>query len=317
MYKNKSRIKKLQELNVAILPTMVGACTLANVYESFGYGLIKHIVMLFAVMILIAYLIKIINHYDVFRSEYSDTVSASLHAGFTMIVMILGSYYFNFNQTIGRWMWFIGLVMHFTHIVIFTYRHVIKGINKETFVPSWFVTYNGVLVSTVVGKPMGIPILGKAIVYYGIFMFTLIVPFMVYRLIKHNLHELLTHTKAIILSPSSLCLVSYFNFIDKPNEIIVLLLYMSTLISLIFIIIMIPKFFSFKFTPGFAGLTFPMAIGLVSSMRMADYLKGIGQVVSGNICNQIAGIQLILTTTIISFVIYNFAIRFANLYKTE
>ena len=238
-----SILKKLKNMPVPILPTMVGAATLSNVYQIIGYNWIRHITMWASTIILILYIIKIILYFDTCKSEYSNTVPASLYAGFTMILMILGSYYFTYNNFIGKAMWFIGLILHAIHIIIFTYRNVFSGINKETFVPSWFVTYNGIMVSTVVGKPMNEPFIGKIVVYYGILIFIIILPFMIRRLRKEPLKEALFHTQAILLAPSSLCLVSYLNFIDNPNRIIIYILYTIIFLTLLFIIYMLPKFF--------------------------------------------------------------------------
>ena len=181
---SKSILKKIKNMPVPILPTMVGAATLSNVYQILGYDWIRHITMWVATIILIAYIIKITLYFDTCKSEYSNTVPASLYAGFTMILMILGSYYFTYNNFIGKALWYIGLVLHAIHIVVFTYRNVVPGIKKETFVPSWFVTYNGIMVSAVVGKPMNEPFIGKIVVYYGIVAFILILPFMIKRLRK-------------------------------------------------------------------------------------------------------------------------------------
>ncbi|MDV4150605.1 TDT family transporter [Clostridium sp. AL.422] len=289
-----------------ILPTMVGAATLSNVYQTLGYNWIRNITMWVTTIILIAYLIKIILYFDTCKSEYSNTVPASLYAAFTMILMILGSYYLSYNYLLGKSLWTIGLVLHGIHIIVFTYRNVIKGINKETFVPSWFVTYNGIMVSTVVGKPMNEPFIGKIIVYYGIIIFILILPFMIIRLKKEPIKEALFHTQAILLAPSSLCLVSYLNFISNPNIIIISILYIIILATLLFIIYMLPKFFSYTFTPGFAGLTFPMAIGIVASAKASSYFNNIGHESISYILKEISGIQIYISTTIIAFVLYNF-----------
>ena len=303
---SESIIKKIKNMPLPILPTMVGAATLSNVYQTLGYNWIKHITMWVTTIILIAYLIKIILYFDTCKSEYSNTVPASLYAAFTMILMILGSYYLNYNYLLGKSLWTIGLVLHAVHIIVFTYRNVIRGINKETFVPSWFVTYNGIMVSTVVGKPMNEPFISKIIVYYGIIIFILILPFMIIRLRREPVKEALLHTQAILLAPSSLCLVSYLNFIDNPNILIIVIFYIIILITLLFIIYMLPKFFSYTFTPGFAGLTFPMAIGIVASTKAATYFKGIGYNSLSYIAKEISGIQIYITTTIIAFVLYNF-----------
>lgn len=303
---SKSIIKKIKNMPVPILPTMVGAATLSNVYQILGYNWIRHITMWSATIILIAYIIKIILYYDTCKSEYSNTVPASLYAAFTMILMILGSYYFSYSKFLGKSLWVIGLVLHTIHIIIFTYRNVFLGIKKETFVPSWFVTYNGIMVSTVVGKPMDEPFIGKIVVYYGIIIFIVILPFMIIRLKKEPVKEALFHTQAILLAPSSLCLVSYLNFISNPNRILIIVFYIIILLTLAFIIYMLPKFFSYTFTPGFAGLTFPMAIGIVASIKVSSYFNDIGYRSLSYIAKEISGIQIYVTTTIIAFVLYNF-----------
>lgn len=302
--KNNSFIDKFKNIPVPLLPTMVGAATLSNVYLTLGYTWIRHITMILSAIILIAYIIKIVTNFNVFKNEYSNTVPASLYAGFTMITMILGSYVFDFSPTIGKAMWFVGLILHSIHIIIFTYRNVIKGVNIDTFLPSWFVTYNGIMVSTVVGGVMNEPTIGKIVVYYGIAVLIIIMPFMLYRLATTDIKDAVHHTQAILLAPSSLCLVSYLNFIKEPNKFVVYALYALVFCTLLFIIVKLPKFFSFDFHPGFAGMTFPMAIGTVASIKMSGFLKGQGYDVLSNMVKEVSGIQIYLTTAIVSIVVF-------------
>ena len=302
--KNNSFVDKFKNIPVPLLPTMVGAATLSNVYLTLGYTWIRHITMMLSAIILIAYIIKIVTNFNVVKNEYSNTVPASLYAGFTMITMILGSYVFDFSPTIGKAMWFVGLILHAIHIVIFTYRNVIKGVNIDTFLPSWFVTYNGIMVSTVVGGVMNEPTIGKIVVYYGIAVLIIIMPFMLYRLATTDIKDAVHHTQAILLAPSSLCLVSYLNFIKEPNKFVVYALYALVFCTLLFIIVKLPRFFSFDFHPGFAGMTFPMAIGTVASIKMSAFLKGQGYDVLSNMIKEISGIQIYLTTAIVSIVVF-------------
>ena len=164
---------------------------------------------------------------------------------------------------------------------------------------------------------MNEPLIGKIVVYYGIAVFTIIIPFMIYRLAKHELKDPMFHTQAIVLAPSSLCLVSYLNFIETPNKFIVYYLYFAVICALIFILIKLPKFFSYVFHPGFAGLTFPMAIGIVASTKMAAYLTGQGYETFGNIVKQLSGIQLYITTGIISVVLFKFFMMLVDSYKNK
>lgn len=312
---NKTFLQKIENLPVPILPTMVGTLTLSTVYSNMGYTWVRHITSWIAVIVLLSYITKMIVYPKTCLKEYSNTVPASLYAGFTMITMILGGYFYNASPVFGKTLWFTGLILHAIHILIFTYRNVVKGVNMQTFVPSWFVTYNGIMVSTVVGGVMNEPAICKIVVYYGIAVFTIIIPFMLYRLLKHELKEPMYHTQAILLAPSSLCLVSYLNFIETPNKFIIYYLYLAVICALIFIIIKLPTFFSFIFHPGFAGLTFPMAIGTVASSKMSAYLIGQGYETFGNVINQILGIQIYLTTGIISVVLFKFFMMLVDSYK--
>lgn len=299
---------RLKKMPVPLLPTMVGACTLSNVYLAQGFPLVRHITMISALAIWLIYLIRFFIIFETCKTEYKTTVPSSLYAGFTMLMMILGSYIFDFNPVIGKIFWSVGLSLHALHIFIFTYRNIITNFNIDTFVPSYFVTYNGIMVSVVVGGVMKEPTIGKLVTYYGIGIFTLIIPFMIHRLIKHELKDVFYHTQAIVLAPSSLCTVSYLNSVKDPNIYLLGYLYICVLLALVFIIYKLPKFFSFGFSPAFAGLTFPMAIGIVATTKMSGYLKTIGYSDLAMFLTQLSGIQLYLTSGIIFYVLLNMLI---------
>lgn len=299
---------RLKKMPVPLLPTMVGACTLSNVYLAQGFPLVRHITMISALAIWLIYLIRFFIIFETCKTEYKTTVPSSLYAGFTMLMMILGSYIFDFNPVIGKIFWSLGLGLHALHIFIFTYRNIITNFNIDTFVPSYFVTYNGIMVSVVVGGVMKEPTIGKLVTYYGIGIFTLIIPFMIHRLIKHELKDVFYHTQAIVLAPSSLCTVSYLNSVKDPNIYLLGYLYICVLLALVFIIYKLPKFFSFGFSPAFASLTFPMAIGIVATTKMSGYLKTIGYSDLAMFLTQLSGIQLYLTSGIIFYVLLNILI---------
>lgn len=305
---SKPFIERLENLPVPILPTFVGALTLSNVFQNLGFPWVRHGSMWIATVIWLAYIIKIIKYPKVCKGEYSKTVLSSLYAGFTMIMMILGSYYIQYNQALGKSLWAVGLAIHTIHLIIFTYRNVIKNFNWDTFVPSWFVSYNGIMVAVVTSGPMNEPLITKIITYYGIGVYLLILPFMIYRLIKVEIKPPVYHTQAILLAPASLCVVSYLTAIENPNTYLLGFLYIAVLCSLAFIIYKIPKLFSMDFTPAYAGMTFPMAIGIVASSQMSNFVGGLGYEQLSLVIKQISGIQIYLTTTIIGYVLIQFLI---------
>lgn len=301
-------MERLKRMPVPVLPTFVGALTLSNVYAGMGYTWVRHLTMWAATIILLLYIVKILMYPKVCVEEYKTVVPCSLYAGFTMVLMILGSYYFDYAPGFGKAIWSIGLICHAIHILIFTFRNVIKERNINTFVPSWFVTYNGIMVSCVVGGAMNAAGILKYVVYYGIVIYLILIPIMIWRLITVEVKPPVYHTMAVVLAPCSLCVVSYLNVITNPNQTLLFLLYACVLASLLFIIVKLPKFFAFSFTPGFAGMTFPMAIGIVATNKMTAYLTAAGKDSLAALTTQIGGIQLYLTTMIIGFVLLNLLI---------
>ncbi len=146
----------------------------------------------------------------------------------------------------------------------------------------------------------------QAITIYGIIIYLILIPIMIYRLIKVPVKPAVYHTMAVVLAPCSLCVVSLLNTFDSPSKPLLFFLYFCVLASLLFIIVKLPDFFSFDFVPGFAGLTFPMAIGIVATNKMAGYLAANGMEGAGAACTQLAGFQIFLTSMLVGYVLLNF-----------
>lgn len=312
--KGEAFMERIKNMPVAILPTMVGAITLANFMQGLGYEWVRHVTLWVSALIWLVYLLKMIRYPQVCLKEYSNTVPRSLYAGFTMIMMGFAGYIFAYAPTFGKALWFAGIAIHACHILYFSIKAVGKNFSWDTFVPSWFVTYNGIMVSTVVGGVMQEPLIGRIIVYYGIAIYTLLIPFMVYRLAVKPIKDAFYHTQAIVLAPCSLCLTSYVNFIENKNMTLLWILYTCVLLSVLFIVVKLPGFFSFQFNPGFAGLTFPMAIGTVASGKMSGVLTAAGMERAASVIRQISGFQLYLTAMLVGYVLLQFFLMWR---KTE
>lgn len=303
---SKKFIQKIKHIPVPMLPTLLGALTLSNIYSGFGFSYFRHIIMWIATAFLLVYLLKIIVHIDVFKKEYSSTIAASLYPAFVMNMMVLGSYYYDFNNTLGSLIILLAVLIHFIHIILFTIKNVIKERNIDTTMPSWFVTYNGIMVSCVVGAKM-IPIqLATVITYYGIAVYFVLLCTLIWRIKNHPVKDSMQHTIAIFVAPASLCIVSYINVIQNAIPLVVYILYACVVLSFIHFIYKLPVFFSYEFSPSFAALTFPMAIATVASIKMASYLGSIGYEVASNIVTQFSGFQVFITSSIIGYVLYNF-----------
>ena len=208
---------------------------------------------------------------------------------------------------LGNYAGLIAVVIHMIHIAVFTMNNVFLKRDANTTVPSWFVTYNGWMVACVTGGKMNAAPILKVITIYGCIIYVVLLPFMLWRLMNVEIKSAAYHTMAVLLAPCSLCVVSLINVYGTPNPALLTLMYCCVLASLAFIIIKLPDFFSFQFYPGFAGLTFPMAIGVVASQKMAGYLNDVaGNAALGNAVTQLVGLQIFLTTMLVGYVVLMF-----------
>ena len=125
---------------------------------------------------------------------------------------------------------------------------------------------------------------------------------MLWRMKRCEVAEAMMHSQAIMLGPCSMCLVSYVNVFPDPNLVVMGLLFACEAVSLVYVVAKLPKFFGVAFHPGYAGMTFPMAVGLLATRGLAGALEGAGLSGAAWAVEQLAGVQLVLATTIVAVV---------------
>ena len=303
-------MKRLEKIPVPVIAAFLSFLTLGNVYGGLGFTWLRYLIMACGTAFIICYIFKIILYFRTCRKEYDQTIPSSLYAAFCMVLMVLGSFYYEMGWGFGRIIWFIAVVLHGLHIIVFTVKHTFgKVFLKRDFInmmPSWFVTYNGWMVACVTGGKMHAGPVLKIITIYGCIIYLVLLPLMIWRLMKVEIKSAAYYTMAVLLAPCSLCVVSLINVYGTPNDFLLTLMYICVLASLAFILFKLPDFFSFRFYPGFAGLTFPMAIGVVASQKTAGYLAAGGKEGLANAVTQLSGLQIFVTTMLVGYVMLMF-----------
>ena len=303
-------MSRLEKIPVPCIATFLSFLTLGNVYGGLGFVWLRYLIMALGTIFIICYILKMILFPRTCLNEYDLTIPASLYGAFSMVLMVLGSFFYEIGFPFGKILWFIAVAIHFVHIIVFTVKHafgkVILPRNFLNMMPSWYVTYNGWMVACVTGGKMGAGPILKLITIYGCIIYVVILPFMLWRLFNIEIKNAAYHTMAVLLAPCSLCVVSLINVNGQNNGIVLKFMYVCVLLSLAFILYKLPDFFSFDFYPGFAGLTFPMAIGVVASQKMAGFLTESGKEALGNAVTQLAGLQIFVTTMLVGYVMLMF-----------
>ena len=312
-------MERLERIPVPVIATFLSFLTLGNVYGGLGFVWLRYLIMALGTIFIICYILKIVMFSKTCLKEYDQTIPSSLYAAFCMVLMVLGSFYYEMGMGFGRIIWFIAVAIHCVHIIIFTIKHTFgKVVSKKDFInmmPSWFVTYNGWMVACVTGGKMNAGPILKVITIYGCIIYIVLLPFMLWRLMNVEIKSAAYHTMAVLLAPCSLCVVSLINVNGQNNGILLSFMYICVLASLAFILFKLPDFFSFDFYPGYAGLTFPMAIGTVASQKMAGYLIEKGNESLGFAVTQLAGLQIFVTTMLVGYVMLMFLRMFLRKQK--
>lgn len=297
---------KVSRLPLPVVPTTLGLLVLSGYYDAIGYPVIHWLAVLVSTVVALAYCLKIAFHLkSVVAAEYANPMLAALYPTVPMLIMVLCVFYaqlFPAVWTAAQVVFFVMLALLFVHIVVFFARFFLKRFEWKTFMPSWYVTTNGVMVSTVAGMQFMPEPLATGIVVWGIAIYVVLTPFMLWRMKRCEVAEATMHSQAIMLGPCSMCLVSYVNAFAEPNLIVVSLLFACVAISLVYVVWKLPKFFSVTFHPGYAGMTFPMAVGLLATNGFASAFAAAGYAEVAWAAIQLAGVQLLLTTTIVAVV---------------
>lgn len=312
-------MSKLKGLPIGFVGTCLGLATLSNVYNLLGYPWVRHLCMWFAGLAAVLGVLKVIFFFDKVKEEYKNGVLAAMYTTITMCAMLFGSYIASYNLAVGKAIFLVGMSIHMAMILCYTIYHIFMNFKSDFLLPAYFVTYNGLLVSTVAGINMLPPKLAMGITFYGIGIYILILIFLIPRIIRKPIPANFVQTKTVLLAPCSLCFVSYLNFnnveslkgLFNPN--VALLLYICVLLSLLYILMNTFKFFESGFTPLFGALTFPMAIGTLAGFRAGVFFSGMETYKTlGTFAVNITGFQLLISSTYMCLVFFNFIKMYLN-----
>ncbi len=314
-------MKRFKYIPVPAVAATLASLTLGNVYGGLGYTWLRALIMLCGTLMVLAYLVKIIFFSKTCLAEYNETIPASLYAPFPMCMMILGAYYNEIGLGFGKGLWWAGVIIHFIHIVVFTIKHAYGNVYAKKdiapMMPSWFVTYNGWMVACVTGGAMNAGWLLKIMTVYGCLIYPVLLYFIVRRLLTIPIKKATYHTMGVLLAPCSFCVIALVNAFEHPLGILMWVMYTAFLVTLFFLIWKMPKFFTFDFYPGFAGISFPMALGIVASQKMAAYLTASGHEALAGACLQLSGLQIMIATTIVGYCVLKFLCILFKVKKVE
>ena len=303
-------LDKLKNYPIGVCGCALGFLILGNVYTEFQIVSIKILAIIFASIAILFMIIRVFYFPKVVALEIKNYIPSSFYTTIDMSLFLIATVIFKFSPIIGRGLWFFSAILHIAIIVIYSYYRI-KNHKFSEIIPSWYVTYVGIVTGTITGMHLGFIGVSKYMLYFGILTYFLFYPFILYRIFNKSLNKQELLTIGIIAAPAALILAGMFAVYSYINPIFLGVLVVTMFINLIIAYYFGVKLFSEKFVAGLASFTFPLSISTLATFKFVGYLKNhVYPMVE--LFKVLGIIQIIITSIVILYVVINFIIM---LYK--
>jgi exfoliative toxin A/B len=251
--------KIIKKVPVPLAGLILGLAAAGNLVQTYG-NIYRNIFGIISALLLVLLMAKLSVDTKGTISSLDNPVVASVSPTFSMAIMILSTYIKPYLPSAAFGIWIIGLVLHCILIVFFTKRFILNFDIKKVF-PSYFVVYVGIVTASVTAPLYNMSKLGQYIFWFGFISYLVLLPIVIYRVIKYKaIPEPALPTIIIFAAPASLCLAGYMNSFQDKNMTIVGLLMTLSLIMFLMVLLYMPKMLRLKFYPSYSAFTFPIVI---------------------------------------------------------
>lgn len=266
----------VEKLPVPIVGLMLALSATGNLVLSYG-NIYRNIFGILSAIILVLMVLKIIIYPKEVRESLDSPVVYSVFPTFSMGIMLLSTYINGFLPSLAFGIWIIGLVLHILLIISFTKKHVFNFNIKKVF-PSWFIVYVGIVITSVTAPAFNMMKIGQILFWFGFISYLILSPIVLKRVLKiGKIPEPALPTIVIFSAPASLCLAGYMNSFQNKNMFIVWFLLALSQLTLLYILLQLPKLLKLQFYPSYSAFTFPLVISAISIKLTNGFLTNIGQ----------------------------------------
>ncbi len=288
----------IKRIPLPIAGVMLALAATGNLIQSYSPEL-RLVFGAISAIIGILLIVKFIMYPKQLAEDLKSPVVASVAPTFSMAIILLSAYIKPYAAAVGLALWFIGLVLHFALLALYTIRFVVKFDIKKIF-PSTFIVFVGFVVASVTAAAFNMTTLGQALFWIGFILYLILLVVITYRVIKvKEIPEPAQPLIIIFAAPASLCLAGYLSSFESKSMIIVYFLAILSIVFYIFALTQLPRLLKLKFYPSYSAFTFPMVISAIA-MKMTDAFL----TKSGNGIRFLKYIVIVQTVIAVAMVLY-------------
>lgn len=269
------------------------------------YGLFyKNIFGLMACILFILLTLKIILYPKMILKNMNQPLIASVSPTFSMGLMVLSTYLNPYNNRLATSLWLGGFILHSCLIIWFTGKYLPNFDIKKVF-PSYFIVYVGIVVASITGPLYGYSKLGQIVFWFGFISYLILLPLVVFRLIKYPALAKVTYPlMAILAAPASLCLAGYLSAFPMRNLYITLWLSTFSLLMYLGVVVFLPKGLRIPFYPSYSAFTFPLVISGIGMKKVSGELIELG--INKNLMGGLIHSQEIISVLMVLYVLIRY-----------
>lgn len=276
-----------------------------NIQPEIGYYIFVFCIICSLVLIS-CYILKIIFCFDSFIDDMKDTLRGAVVTSIDMSLLVISTFVYRYEPTIGRMLWFFATIMHLIIWYTFTYYRIKLGKFLE-FHFGWFVTYGGIVTVAVTANGMGFNPWARAFWWIGFISTIILIPIISARGIRLGFENKYKITIPVVAAPVNLLLAGYLSGIFEPNQTLLCLIAIAAFTATFVAWIGIFHAYRLPFVATFAAFTFPLSISVTSSIRFGKFYPSF---------SFLGWIQIIITTIVITYTTWRF-IKFYVLKKAN
>ena len=292
----------IEKIPIPVSGLILALFSIGNLFNGVN-PLLKYMFGAIALIFLILLVLKVILYPKYIKDDFKNPVIVSSSGTFSMSLMILSTYLIPYVPTAAYTLWIIGIALHISLMIYFTYNFIISSFDISTVYPTYWIVYVGITMGAITSHSHNIESIGFIFFAIGFIGMLITTPAVIYRYIKHpqipNMNKPLI---CIFTALFSILIVGYLNSSPNMSYEFMIGLY---IIACIFYIFSLYKFISYlklEFYPSFSAFSFPFVISAVATKEIANKLP------SNFIVENILILQSIIALILVIYVLVRYLI---------
>ncbi len=257
----------IARLPVALFGALMGLAGLASLWRAlehhWGWGphvswALTSVVSVLLGILLIAYLLKVVQHVDKVRDEFANPTSISFFSTAPIGTSLVAGLWAEQAPLTAGVVWSIAAAIQVALALLTLRRWLQGGVPLQAVTPAWFIPVVGNIVLPLGGVPLGFEAVSWVVYWIGLLWWLVLFPVVFYRLVFGDpLPAPATPSLAIMVAPPAIAYLSYHALSAGAQDAIALFFISATGFIGLLVLSMLGRLKAVPFGYGFWSLTFP------------------------------------------------------------